>query len=77
MFRFAARNEKAIKPLKTNDHAKSLVAFRFARRNVSFEFGSLVFAGGPKRCFSFATRQQPMSAMGPNERKKLRESAVK
>jgi hypothetical protein len=59
MFRFAARNEKAVKPFKTNDHAKSLIAFRFA---------------GPKTFFrvrGFGFRRRPISAMGPNERKKV------
>jgi hypothetical protein len=46
MFRFAGRNEKAAKPLKTNDPAKFLIAFSFRKaqgglkRNERFVFAA-------------------------------------
>ena len=72
MFRFAARNEKTVKPLKTNDHAK-IPDYVFVSQGEMFLSGLRVWFSPEARSgrFSFAARQQRMSAMGPNERKKV------
>ena len=70
MFRFAERNEKAVKPLKQMITRNSLL--RFVSQGETFLSGLRVwFSPEARSGFSFAAPQQRMSAMGPNERKKV------
>ena len=73
---FVSRSETkmAVKPLKTNDHAKFLVTFSFRRAKRSFRDCGFGFRRRPEG-FSFAAPQQRMLAMGLNERKKVTQNS--